>query len=385
MKKIILTAVSLAFLGSFQNCSSSQSDVVPVVPPNTQLNSLFDAVYLASQGFQDRAKIQQVANDKEVLVISDLKGDKELTFTTGRSNASFVPSPLWPTAPKYYTDDAGGYILVPNVSETYWTSKSFAEIPQPYDAYVVLRDFQAVANEGYFAVGLGLRNRNDRLELSMNALKRTTAINMNAPTVFEFNKRSIVRIRIDGANSALWINNVQVTPKAVNVGTDALSVLGYGTNSHAAQHDFYGMWVKFGTLNSNEHQFIYDELVKQYKPATFPDKPFADKVKINGNAAASPREWSVTYDFVAPAGASEDKTKTQYQWGYVSTSVDLNMANYFSGPNGNKPTLKRADFPAEFPSPGGNKTYIFVVVKAFDTNGNSWDHVVRSILIPDNY
>jgi hypothetical protein len=394
MKKFSLVVgvlFSFVFLAITQHCSSNKSDPQPaVVPPNTELNSLFDAVFLASKGFQDLAKTQPNANDKEVLVISDLRGDKELTFTTNRSDPKYVKSPIWTTAPKFYTDDAGGYILVPNVSETFWSSKPFTEIPQPYDVYVVLRDFECVAFEGYFASGIGLRNRNDHLEMKVDSRGITTSVDMaNNSGVPAFNKRTIVRMRMDGANSSLWLNNVQVPPNTVNLGNGAISVIGYGTNSHAAQHDFYGMWIKFGTLSSDQHKFIYDELAKQYNPGNFPDKPIASKIKIVGNAAASPREWSVTYDFIAPNGATEDKTKTEYRWGYLRSDAnqDLNSANYLSGPNGTKSTLKRSDFSNELIGPlaGKVRNLLWVEVKVYDTNGNSFNHIVRSALVGDEY
>jgi hypothetical protein len=376
---IILSLLSVLFVT--ENCSSSKDDPAPL-PPNTDLNELFNVVYLASSGFQDAAKTQPIADGKQAFVIKDLVGDKEIVWANNRT----IQSPLWPEVPTFYNDEVGGYILVPNVSETYWATKKFTEIPQPYDIYVVLRDLQAVANEGYFAVGVGLRNRNDHMELKVDSKGVTTAVELDKPFIFDFNKRSIVRIRVDGNKSSLWINNVQVTPTQVNLGSGGISDLGYGTNSHAAQHDFYGMWIKFGTLTSEEHTFVYDELVKQYKPGSFPDKPLANNIKIEGNSAATQdRIWTANYEYVGTG--AEDVSKTEYQWGYYSIDAgqDLNTANYFTGANSKNKTLKRSDYADIIKFPGQNKIYIFVAVKVYDTSGNSWSHVVRSPLFADNY
>ena len=388
MKNLPLIGIicSIVLFLTLENCSSSKSnDPTPIKPPDTGLNDYFDAVYLASQGFQDVGKTNAIVDGKQAWVLTDLKGDKELKWANNRT----IQSPLWPAVPAFYNDEFGGYILVPNVNETYWASKSFTEIPQPYDIYVVLRDLEAVSFEGYFAVGVGLRNRGDQLELKVDSKGSTFSVLMDKPTVLAFNKRSIVRIHVEGTNTSLWINNLQVSPSKVNIGTTGgITAIGYGTNSHAAQHDFYGFWMTLGrSLSKVENDSVYSKLSRIYKPGNYPDQPFANKIKVVGNAAASPREWSVTYDFVAPTGAVEDKSKTEYQWGYYRTDSgqDLNTANYFTGPNGKMSTLKRSDFPTEFPVPGGNKTYVFVVVKVYDSNGKSWSHLVRSALVSDNY
>jgi hypothetical protein len=385
MKRNLAVFIGLLLLGTFQYCSSDKKEDPTPVPPNTELNTLFSSVYLASQGFQEAAKTNATQDNKQVWVIKDLVGGKDLTWSNGRT----IPSPMWPNpVPLYYTDEFGGYIFLPNLNGSNWLSTEFAPMAQPYDVYIVMRDVEAQQDEGYFAVSFSVRNLGDHLEYHLNS-GSDPAVVMDKPFVPEFNKRSIIRLRIDGANSRIWINNVPVTKNGspnVNLGTAEIKYLGYGSNSHVAQHDFYGMWVKFGTLSEAENKFVYEELEKQYKPGVFPDEPFASKIRAVGNNAGDPRVWTATYDFVSTSGTTEDTGKTEYQWGYFDTSDgtnDINQANIIAGAT-NK-TLKRDDYPTIFTQPGNGKAFVFVIVKVYDTQGNSWKHFVRSPLAFDNY
>ena len=303
-----------------------------------------------------------------------------------------IPSPIWKTPPVFHVEGKTGYILVHNVQLAKWESKQFAKIAQPYDVYVVLRDLQAVVDEGYFAVGLGLRNRgNTSLELSTTSANGSGADNQLMAAALEFNKMSIVRMRFDGANSKIWINNVQVSPVMPNTtGTNntnqgikngGISQLGYGTVSHAAQHDFFGMWVKFGTIPDSDHAAIYKTLSDFYGAGQYPDKPFPNKVKAVWNNTA--KQWVAQYEYngINP----EDLTKTQYQWGYHIIAEDLDNTTFFPvEPNSTGKALVRANYPTIITQPGQTKVKIFVSVKVFDNKGESWNHFVRSEFAYDN-
>jgi hypothetical protein len=372
MKKIITLLVACSLFVSFQNCK----DEAPpdTTPAGTELNSLFDAAYLASQGNEDLAMTQPIADGKPARVIKDLIGTKHLLY-----DGPEVPSPMWLTPPVFHNDEMGGYIFLHNISPTKWASKDFEAIPQPYDVYVVLRDVEAVNYEGYFAVGIGFRNRGDKLEIKIDDKSGvTTSVDFAAPTILEFNKISIVRLRFDGANSRAWINNVPVPPGTVNVGNGAIPRLGYGSNSHTAQHDFFGMWVKFGTLSDADHEFVYEELSKKYDPGKFPNKPFANKIKAVWNGTG----WTAQYEYVSPNGIAEDTGKTEFQWYYHSLADDLNLTTSFVGANAKKKTLVRSDYASIFPS--REKARVFVSVKVYDVQGNSWNHFVRSSFTLDN-
>jgi hypothetical protein len=348
----------------------------------------FDAGYVANIGYEDLAKTIQLTNGKPARVIKDLIGNKDLFWSKLDGSPGYdVPGPLWPTPPVYTTDEMGGYILVQNISPNLWLSKPFAAIPQPYDVYVVLRDLQGVAYESYFAVGYGLRNRGDHLEVKMDLGNgNATFQQLSAPKVLDYNKISIVRMRVDGANSKTWINNTLVPPGAVDLKDGKLTLLGYGTLSHAAQHDFYSMWVKFGTLSDTDHNTIYSRLATYYKPNTFPNKPIADNIKISWDTNTG--SWKANYTYNSPNGIPEDKTKTEYQWGYhtLDGTKDLNTTSFLPGPNAKRATLKRSDFPNEIPFPAQAKCEIFVTVKVFDVNGNPWNRSfpLRSQFANDN-
>lgn len=393
MKKIlsILTIASFAIVFVFlQNCSSSKSDPVPAAVPslNQDVINLFDNVYTASTGFQEASMTNATADGKQVWVIKDIKGDKDLIwFNPIRT----VPSPMWPSPlPLYYTDEVGGYIFLPNLNQSNWLSKQFAAAAQPYDVYVVLRDVEAQQDEGYFAVSYGVRNIGDHLKYVLNSPGNNPEVDMDRPFVPEFNKRSILRLRIDGPKSRLWINDVPVTYKGgntVDLGSAPITYLGYGSNSHVAQHDFYSMWVKFGTLTDDQNKTVYDELAKYYNIGTYPDKPFASKIRATGNNGNDPkRTWTATYEYISTTGTLEDTGKTEYQWGYFDTSSgtnDINQLAYIDGAKSK--VLKRDDYPNIFKDPGKGLQNVFVTVKVYDVNGNSWSHYVRSPLVRDNY
>lgn len=334
------------------------------------LDSLFDAAYVAGNGYEDFAKTKRISDGKPARVIEDIIGDKDIKYGGEES-----PSAMWPTPPVYHSDEAGGYIMLPNILNTRWASSEFQEIPQPYDVYVVLRDLEAVPYEGYFAVGFGLRNRGDHL-----AINRDEEGNFPAPTLLEFNKTTIVRIRYDGANSRMWLNNKEVPGGPVNVGKLGIRSLGYGTNSHVAQHDFYGMWVKFGTLTAAEHEVVYEQLSEIYKPGEYPNKPFANNIKAEWNGAG----WIAKYEYVNPLGIPEDVTRTEYQWYLFKNGTDLNETAALLGNKAKNKVFVRNDFASDFPGPHNNAgNFIMVSVKVYDTEGNSW-RFLRSQFTLDN-
>ncbi len=363
------------------NNASSLSNVVTVTTPSgllsiAELNPLFNVAYLASNGFQDLAKTTATADNQPVRVIRDVIGSKDLAW-----RGINVPSPMWLTPPKFYQDEAGGYILVHNVLNTQWVSTSFAEIPQPYDVYLVVRDLEAVPFEAYMSGSIGLRNRGNFLEVGVDTGPTQTNASFNPPRVLEFNKRSIIRIRADGVNSGMWINGVAVAPTTVNLGSRGITLMSYGTNSHAAQHDFYGMWVKFGTLNASQHQQVYDSLAQQYKPGTVPNKPFASNIRATWTGGGV---WRADYQYVNTNGLAEDTSRTEFRWGYRRRNMDLDTTAFLPGVNARNRTLKRSDFPTEFAPVGTGAADLFVAVKVFDTAGNSWEHIVRSPVALDN-
>lgn len=337
---------------------------------SNSLDSLFDAIFLASEGYEDFAKTISVKDGKPVRVIKDMVGDKDLIYGGPES-----ASDIWTTPPQFHDDDAGGYITLPNVKDILWGSQKFEKRPQPFDVYVVLRDLEAVNYEGYFAVGFGLRNRGDFL-----AINTSEEGNLDKPVLIEFNKITIVRIRFDGNNSKLWLNNKLVAPGSVNAGKGGIDQLGYGTNSHAAHHDFYGMWVKFGTLTDADHKFIYETLATQYNPGVYPDKPLANHIRAEWNGTG----WTATYEYISSTGKAEDTNRTEYQWCYWDPKIDLSNAHFLPGAKAKKKSLVRSDFLTELPGPHNEQgRAVFVMVKVYDEDGNSWKYL-RSPFMADN-
>jgi hypothetical protein len=391
MKRLVVLFVpSVLLLYVSQNCSKKSDPGPAAVATYPDIKKYFDAGYVASVGFQDKDTATAIADGKPALVIKDIIG-KRHWYWAGPSGAL---SPMWSTSPLYHSESKAdakakgyGYVLVPNTLNTVWQSNVFAAMPQPYDIYVVLRDFECVQYEAYFAPGIGIRNRGDHLGMGLDDQSGTTQqldfTVTNPPTLVDFDKITIMRIRVDGANTMLWLNNVVVAPGAVDIGTGAIKVLGYGTPSHAAQHDFFSMWVKFGTISSADHATIYQTLSDFYKPGTYPDYPLATAIRAawnNGSTAAS-KGWTATYTY---QGANpQDTTKTTYQWGYYDqTTGDVGTASFLTGDNSTKKSLLRSDYPTIFATL--NRMWVFVIVKVFDSKGNTWSHLVRSPMTFDN-
>lgn len=400
MKKRILPALfGSALVLIFAGCKESKED--PVIAAT--IESYFDLAYLASNGFEDLAKTKPTSDGKPVRVLKDVVGGKDAKWM-----GIDVPSPIWTTPPLFHNDEMGGYILVPNVSYTWWLTDKFAAIPQPYDVYIVMRDLQAVPYEGYISAGIGIRNKDDHLEVKVDYNDATGfhsslgeyPTNSGVPVK---NQISILRLQVNGANTKLFINNKQIQgtltthedppkPSATTLTSAGTHELGYGTLSHAAQHDFYGMWIKFGALLSDaDHEYVYGKLSEVFKPGSYPSKPIADQIKVTWNN--STKSWNAAYTYVSPDGTAEDKIKTEYRWGYhrrylgngaIPKALDLDQTTFFTGTTATAgATFPRSAFPVDF-GKGNKEIEVFVQVKVYDTKGNSWDHMVRSQFVVDD-
>jgi hypothetical protein len=410
---IVLVLCAIVLLVATERCGTKIAAPSFLVAEYPDLKRYFDAGYVATVGFEDKAGTIPIVDGKPVRVIKDIIGDKDMTWLGPE-----VPSPMWKTPPVYHVEERAGapsigYILLQNVTNTKWQTKEFTPVAMPYDVYLVLRDTECVNFEGYFAAGLGLRNRGGQLEIKIDDFKggqcQTTSLNMAPPTILAYNKIAIVRMRYDGANTKLFVNNVEVPFASTQpveptcnefrpFTNEMIKLFGYGTISHAAQHDFFGIWLKFGTLSAADHATIYQTLSDFYKPNIYPDKPLANNIKAIWNN--STKAWDVQYEYVGTN--PEDKTKTEYQWGYhlqgnrsiqPASGEDLDFSTFFDGPDGKSSSLIRSKFSnifanstvgPKYSEPGKNFVRVFVAVKVFDNKGNSWNHLTRSSFAGDN-
>lgn len=341
------------------SCGDEVNPESPVIDESIDLESLLDVVYLPSSGFEDLNKTIPIANDRPIRVFVDEIGDKDLEYDGN-------PTPTRIGEPPHFYSDEGGYVFFPNVNNIHWeTPGNFEEIPQPFDVYYVFRDLQGLPGESFVNGGstFNLRNRVTNMSIGLNI----TPVEFPEGTALpEYNKISIFRIRFDGGNSKLWINNVQINGE-VNVGGDGITELAMGAINNANQCDFFFAGAKFGTLSPEEHTFIYNKLSEFYPPGVYPDKPLADSVYVSYENDI----FTANYNYVNTLDIEEDTDRTEYLWLHAGNESfpTLKDQKVISGANGK--TMNRLDYPDIFPSPPSG-VWTKALVKVWDEDGNTW-------------
>jgi hypothetical protein len=344
------------------SCGEKIDPSSPSIDESVELDSLFDVIYLPSNGFEDINRTIPITNDRPIRVFVDEIGDKDLEYNGN-------PTPTRIGEPPHYYSDEGGYVFIPNVNNIHWeTPGDFAEIPQPFDVYYVYRDLQGLPGESFVNGGstFNLRNRVTNMSIGLDTTPREFPEGSALP---EYNKITIFRIRFDGANSKLWMNNEQVTG-TVDVGSRGITEMAMGAINNANQCDFFFAGAKFGTLTQEEHDFIYDKLAEVYPPGVFPDKPLADSVHVT----YSNNVFTANYNYVNTLGIDEDTDKTEYIWLHAGNESFPTLMNQQVVPGADGKTMNRLDYPEIFPNPPSG-VWLKALVKVWDKEGNTWRYL----------
>lgn len=161
-------------------------------------------------------------------------------------------------------------------------------------------------------------------------------------------------------------------------GTRFIRNAGIGSGGHGQNQDFFGMWYTLGrTLSNADRAAVLAKLKTIYPVGKLPAKPYCRPV-ISWNAATGSFVVTLNYS-PGRAGLPIDLSKTVVRW-YLgdqkgsSTGNMLDKQSLIRATNATVLSLKRSDFPVEFPSPPSTN-YLNVGVTAVDTGGNSWREV----------
>jgi len=367
MKKIAVQIIgSIAFMLLFSFTSCKKGD--PVAPADLGLDDIkevFDLQWLPVESFGDLDGNIAIEDGMPVWLITDGIGKIDIPYT-----GEPVPSVRFKTPPIFKKGKNGehDYIFFPNARAQYYGDNSVplkedgSTIEQPFTVYAVVRRLQAINNEAYWNRGMIFRNRND------NHYQLGVASFVDFPVgsgILEANKISIVKVVYDGPNSKIWINNEPYADGAsVDVGSKGLQILGYGTIAHIAHHDLFGFWMKHGLLTDSENKFIYETLSEIYSPDEFPQYPIADNLDIiwdNSN-----KSWTIDYDYINP-DTTVTEANTKYQWYVRVDGESLEQVYPLAGPNAQKKTLLRSDFPIDLPAPYPSNAQIYCGVQVDGT------------------
>lgn len=384
MKKILGSLAVLFFtqVGCGDRIGSTTSAPAPVIIPD-DLKSVFDVMYVPSEGSEDLEGREPITNDRPIRFFKDAIGDRDMVYNGN-------PTPTRIGEPPHYFSDEGGYVFLPNVNNIHWeTPGEFEEIPQPFDVYYVFRDLQGIAGENYVKGSntFNLRDRRDQLAIGLGVGANSVTFPENTPTLKENyqNVISIIRIRFDGPNSFMVINNDTIknnnaarTTAFVDVGTGGISDMAMGTQNNCSHSDFFFAAAKFGTLTDAENTFVYETLSDLYPPGVFPMKPFANNVSLDFEGDT----WTVDYDYVNRLGFAEDSLRAEFIWFHAGNESARDLANQQVIPGATGRTLDRRDHPDIFPNPPSN-VWIRPAVKVYDVQGNTW-RFLDALWVRDN-
>lgn len=378
MRKIptILFIAYILFLGCDDPISEDSIVVDTPTPDDTEttadLSSLFDVMYLPAEGYEDLEATVPISNDTSLRYFKDAIGDKDMIYNGN-------PTPTRIGEPPHYFSDEGGYVFLPNVNNIHWeTPGEFQEIPQPFDVYYVYRDLQGIGGENYVKGSntFNIRDKKDHLAIGLGVGDKTKGFEPGTG-ILEENKISILRIRFDGPNSKLWVNNKQI-PGTVNIGNDGIKEMAMGTGNNCSHSDFFFAAAKFGTLTDAEHELVYKTLATRYPPGEFPMKPFANEVTV----AFENGVWTVDYEYINRLEFEEDIEKAEFIWYHAGDGPARDLSNQLVIEGATGRTLNRLDHPEIFSNPPSN-VWIRPAVKVYDTEGNSW-RFLDALWIRDN-
>ncbi|MGV3641205.1 MAG: hypothetical protein ACO1NZ_11835, partial [Adhaeribacter sp.] len=297
----------------------------------------FNHKYLADQSlaYQTNAPIQ---DNQRVGRITDLLGNAPMQYSGDNL------APMADSYPKYFRSsrDTEGYVFFDNVFNEKFSTSSPLSSPMTgkRELWLVMRrpgiaaNFEAYLNDdkaGYFSDrGYG------KTGLSNDG---ADAISANELVPIPFLTKTLVRIKFDGNNSEIFINNVRVqgplTGGYFSEGNNSQWLnLVVGATTNNAYWDWYASYYKRGNFKPSVAQEVYTALAERHQIGSLPPLPYASNIRI----VRTGDQYSLAYTFNNPLGIAEDISRTEYQFIY--------------GKRGDGPLIQEAHYVPELANKG---------------------------------
>lgn len=218
------------------------------------------------------------------------------------------------------------HLFWPNVLGSQLISKTFPALKSPNTvvAYVRVRD--AVKWEGGIAMGVGIRDRGDRLEIG----NWGGAVSLDKG-LFPLNRWVLVIMEDNGARSRVMINDMQIGG-FVNLPASYIDAIWYGTNSHIIEHDLKFCGIYNGIFTDAQLAELIQIANKIVPLGSYPKKAFiySPRVSIsNGVAIVS------SYKFHGYDQTPIDPNSIRWEWMGIDGKTGLDGQRYL----GTGPTL----------------------------------------------
>ncbi len=330
------------------------------------LDPYFTHVYTADSSLYTFNPAHVVSDGDTVMMMLDRKQVHDVKWIGDRFSI------VLPSIPPFHDDAAGKYIFFQN-SKNQVYNKEVPPFGLPAEAHYLVMILEGPGYEGYTQKVLGYR---DRRNGGSYELKWTGSPEFSDGGRIDVNRYTWIRIKADvNGQAKMWLNGVPYNGgQTLNVGTGTRKQLGYGTPSHIGEHIMFGSWYLIGdTFNNNEMdsiETIFNDLFDLGAP---PPAPIADSIWITWDNNL--KRWEANYEYLNTLGIPEDPSRVEYQWfapadtSFPGTNV-IDIIKQIPGANGKY--LKRADYPYWFPPPYPSKHNVYLRVKVYDIQDNTW-------------
>lgn len=344
----------------------------------------FTHKYLADNAYVYGDDTTLATNGQFVSKVKDLIGTKDWAYSGNAAVALTTGRPTYfkPVADKpgyvYFDNALNQSLRVP------YESRYNPAITTPKEHwFVLLRPCRAAQYEAYMNTYQGgyiadAGSNNIRLH-NDNADTKSIDGSATIPML----SKSIVRLKANGSQSEVYINNVRVngplTGGYFDDGHNATwSQIGIGADSHNADWDWFASYVKTdGILTEDQATTVYNALAARHDVGATPDKPYASDITVTRVG----HNYSVSYTYNSPNGVPENTAAAEFEFIYAgrsNSSADIPNSYIVTALNNVSP-VNRVDY--GIGNSLGNPELFYSVapyawfrlrVKVYDTNGDSW-------------
>ncbi|GAA5160152.1 hypothetical protein GCM10025770_07500 [Viridibacterium curvum] len=315
---------------------------------------------------------------------------KKLSLNSGSGSQTPSTFPV-PGAPHggvpLYSSDDGGFVHLFNGFNKGYNATAEADLPPKIELVYVCRAYPTIRQENFHS-GYGWPNYkfgNDGSAI----VGIGNFVNTYTGGKGGFDELEVVVINEVYTNDASRTGEIFISDSRGDLisqgsfvdaasGSNFIRNAGIGSGGHGQNHDFFGMWYTLGrTLSASERLAVLAKLKTRYPIGKTPTKPHC-RPSISWNSAT--QSFVVTLNYKpGTAGLPIDLAQTVIRW-YLgdqlgsSTGNMLDKQSLFRTTDGNTLTLKRSDFPTQFPTPPSTN-YLNVGVTVANTAGTKWREV----------